>query len=51
MPELGKYGFAVLGSYGATFLGLAALVLASWLRSRNVRRRLERLESEVKRHG
>jgi heme exporter protein D len=51
MPDLGKYDFAVLGSYAATILGLAALVLVSWLRSRSVRRRLERLESEVRRHG
>ncbi|MGB4827239.1 MAG: heme exporter protein CcmD [Paracoccaceae bacterium] len=35
MPDLGKYAFAVLASYGATVVLLAALVaLSFWQRAR-----------------
>lgn len=44
MPELGKYAFAVLVSYGWTALALIGLVALSWARSVRVRRRLERAE-------
>ena len=44
MPDLGKYAFAVLGSYAA---GLALLaILAIWMVMRNTaaRKRLEQIE-------
>lgn len=44
MPDLGKYAFAVLGSYAA---GLALLaILAIWIVMRNTaaRKRLEQIE-------
>ena len=45
MPDLGKYAFAVLGSYGATVLLLAALVgLSFWQRAR-VKKMLAEVEA------
>ena len=49
MPELGKYAFAVLGAYGVTLVLLAALVAATWLRARAVRRAL--ILAEASRNG
>jgi len=40
MPELGKYAFAVLASYGVTLAALAALVGLSLLRARRMKRAL-----------
>ncbi|MDQ2066607.1 heme exporter protein CcmD [Xinfangfangia sp. CPCC 101601] len=38
MPDLGKYAFAVLASYGATFALLAALVgVTVWHRAKSIR--------------
>ena len=45
MPELGKYAVAVLGSYGATILLLAALVGFSLWRSARMRRVLREVEA------
>ena len=45
MPELGKYAVAVLGSYGATILLLAALVGFSLWRSARMRRALREVEA------
>lgn len=47
MPELGKYAFAVLASYGVTILlvgGLVALSLWQAARSREALRRAEERE-------
>jgi heme exporter protein D len=44
MPDLGKYAFAVLSSYGASILLLAALVLVTLRRGRKARRALEEVE-------
>jgi heme exporter protein D len=47
MPDLGKYATEVLAAYAVSLLLLAVLGLASWLHSRDVKRRLaefERLE-------
>ena len=44
MPDLGKYAFAVLASYGVSFALLIALVAASLHRSRRVKTELDRVE-------
>ncbi|MFC0281214.1 heme exporter protein CcmD [Falsigemmobacter intermedius] len=44
MPDLGKYAFAVLASYGSGLGLLIALVVATVLRGRKVRQRLEAIE-------
>ncbi|MBT56496.1 MAG: heme exporter protein CcmD [Mameliella sp.] len=50
MPELGKYAFTVLASYGVSLLLLLVLVVASVRRARKVRAHLERIE-ERQRNG
>lgn len=44
MPDLGKYAFAVLSSYGATITLLVVLVAASLWRAAAVRRQLDDVE-------
>jgi heme exporter protein D len=45
MPDLGKYAFAVVGSYAATAVLIAALVgLSFWQRAR-VKRALDEVEA------
>jgi len=44
MPDLGKYAFAVLGSYAAGLALLAILVIWMVLRSTAARKRLEQIE-------
>jgi len=44
MPELGKYAFAVLSSYAASFALLAAVVALSWWQGARVRRALREVE-------
>ena len=44
IPDLGKYAFAVLASYGVTLVLLGGLVLMTVLRGRKVRHRLEETE-------
>jgi len=44
MPDLGKYATEVLLAYAATILILAGLVVATWARSRSVRRTLDTAE-------
>ncbi|AWI83269.1 heme exporter protein CcmD [Alloyangia pacifica] len=51
MPDLGKYAFAVLASYGVSLALISALVAVSLRRSRRVRAELEKIEQRVKRHG
>ncbi|MCA1287646.1 heme exporter protein CcmD [Salipiger bermudensis] len=52
IPDLGKYAFAVLASYGVGLGLLAVLVIASVARSRRVRAELEQIEERSKRpHG
>jgi len=45
MPDLGKYAVAVLGSYVATIILLAALVGVSLWRSARMRRALREVEA------
>lgn len=45
MPELGKYAFAVLWSYGATAVLLTLLVALSLRQSRRVQRALAEVEA------
>lgn len=45
MPELGKYAFAVVGSYLATAILLALLVALSLWQSARVRRTLAEVEA------
>jgi heme exporter protein D len=45
MPELGKYAFAVLGSYAVTTLLVAALVGLSLWQSARVKRALAEVEA------
>ena len=51
MPDLGKYAFEVLGSYGATLVLLTIIVLVSLRRARKVRAALEEVESRSSRNG
>ena len=52
MPELGKYAFAVLASYGASFGLLAVVVVASIHQGRRVKRELAEVEArQGKTHG
>ena len=44
MPDLGKYAFAVLSSYGVTIALLMVIVLASLRRARKVRAALDEIE-------
>lgn len=45
LPDLGKYAFAVLASYGATFVLLGGLVALTFWRSARVKRRLGEMEA------
>lgn len=45
MPELGKYAFAVLGSYAATFVLLVLLVALTLWQSRRAKRALAAAEA------
>lgn len=45
MPDLGKYAFAVLSSYGVTIALLIVIVLASLRRARKVRAALDEIEN------
>ena len=45
MPDLGKYTFAVLASYGVTIALLAALIGQSLWRSARLRRALREVEA------
>ena len=44
IPDLGKYAFAVLASYGASLVLLGGLVWLSVRRARRVRAELEEVE-------
>ena len=44
MPDLGKYAFAVLGSYAAGLALLAILVVWIVMRNAAARKRLEQIE-------
>ena len=45
MPDLGKYAFAVLSSYGVTIVLLSVIVLISFRRARKVRAVLDEIEN------
>lgn len=45
MPDLGKYAFAVLGSYAATAVLIAALVALSFWQRARVKRALDEVEA------
>ena len=45
MPDLGKYAFAVLGSYAATILLLAALVALTLWQGARMKRALAEVEA------
>lgn len=51
MPDLGKYAFTVLASYGATLALLAALLVATLWRGAKVKAALERQEQRGKSNG
>jgi heme exporter protein D len=44
MPDLGKYAFAVLNSYGVTVVLLLAIVAISVRRARKVKSALDEIE-------
>ena len=44
MPDLGKYAFEILMSYGVSIALIAALVLLSWAQSRRVKAALQKVE-------
>ena len=48
MPELGKYAFAVLSSWGASLGLMALLVGVSWVQARRARRALDAAEARRK---
>lgn len=45
MPDLGKYAFEVLSSYGVTLVLLALIVWVSFQRARKVRSALDDVEN------
>ena len=45
MPDLGKYSFEVLSSYGVTLALLALIVLVSLRRARRARAALDEVET------
>ena len=45
IPDLGRYAVAVLSSYGATIVLLAALVALTVWQGRRVRRQLDEVEA------
>lgn len=45
MPDLGKYAFSVLASYGVTFAILLAVIVLSLWRGARVREELRRIEA------
>ena len=47
MPDLGKYAFAVLASYGVTIVLVAALVGLSLLQRARVKRALAEVEARA----
>lgn len=49
MPDLGKYAFAVLSSYGVTILLLGGLIGLTIQRGLKVRKRLEEIEQRQER--
>lgn len=51
IPDLGKYAFTVLTSYGATIGLLAALIGLSLWRGRRVRRQLDEIEERRAQNG
>lgn len=51
MPDLGKYAFAVLGSYGVALAAIAGMVVWSVLRDRRVQRQLRSLEARRGKDG
>ena len=51
MPDLGKYAFEVLSSYGVTLALLAVIVLVSIARARKVRAALEEVENRKVSNG
>ena len=51
MPDLGKYAFAVLASYGASLALLGVLGAISLARARSMRRQLETLERKLRGNG
>lgn len=52
IPDLGKYAFVVLASYGVSLALLAVIIGLSLWRSREVRRHLEEIEQRQERdHG
>ncbi|SHH19268.1 heme exporter protein CcmD [Marivita hallyeonensis] len=51
MPDLGKYAFEVLSSYGVTFVMLLLITWISVRRARKVRAALEEVESRKVRNG
>ena len=50
MPDLGKYAFAVLGSYAAGLVLIGLLVGLSLWQSRRVKRALAQAEERAGRH-
>ncbi|APZ54242.1 heme exporter protein CcmD [Salipiger abyssi] len=51
MPDLGKYAFAVLASYGVSLGLLVVLVGLSIARARKVRAELAKIEERIKSNG
>jgi len=51
MPDLGKYAFEVISSYGVTLVLLVVIVAASLRRARKVRAALDEVESRKGNHG
>lgn len=45
MPELGKYAFAVLSSYGVSILLLLAVVVLTLWQGKRVKRALDEVEA------
>lgn len=51
MPDLGKYGDAVITAYGASIILLVLLVVVSVMRGRRVRAEMDKIEKRVMGNG
>ncbi|WP_378213320.1 heme exporter protein CcmD [Aquicoccus sp. G2-2] len=51
MPDLGKYAFAVLSSYGVAIAMILALVALSVRRSRKMKAELDEVEERRRKDG
>ena len=47
MPDLGKYAFHVLSSYGATTLVIVVIIIFSYIKYKRAKKSLEKIEANI----